>query len=126
MRARAVRIFDFALEQTAYFEIMFLSSRTQQGLINPERLGATHAPTFRIDREAMRQCRDAGFILAEESFSTARETLAYCIEFCAFQFKGALPMGVGGAREVYLRGFDRMLPTSSTSYGGNECRLSRS
>ena len=126
MRARAVRIFDFALEKTAYFEIMFLSSRTQQGLINPERLRATHAPTFRIDREAVRRCRDAGFILADELYSIARDLLACCIGFCAFQLKGALPMSVGGAREVYLRGFDRMLPTSPTSYGGNECRLSRS
>lgn len=119
MRARAARIFDFAVEQPAYFETMFLSSRAHRDLIDPERLRAIHAPTFRIARKAVRQCRDSGFVHADNPDAVARDLLAYCIGFCAFQLNGALPMNLEQARAAYLEGFDRRLPTSTTPNRGS-------
>lgn len=109
LRWLAGRVFDFATEQGAYFELMFLTARTIRGLGDRSTIRRIHLPTYRVAREAL---RDAGHGSVPGS-GTLRdatiEMLAYCIGFCAFVISGALQASPEEARRQYLDGFDRLL-----------------
>lgn len=105
----AGRVFDFAHEQGAYFELMFLTARTARGLSDRVRVTSIHGPTYRVAREAL---RDAGYreIPGGATLRAATtDMLAYCIGFCAFFISGALPVDATTARARFLEGFGRLL-----------------
>ena len=105
----AGRVFDFAHEQGAYFELMFLTARTARGLSDRIRITSIHAPTYRVAREAL---RDAGYreVTCGGTLKAATtDMLAYCIGFCAFFISGALPVEADEARARFLQGFSRLL-----------------
>lgn len=109
MRDLAARVFEFALGQPAFFELMFLSSRATARLIAPVRLRALHAPTYRIAFEAVRACRRAGQLSKADDRVMTRPLLAYCIGFCTIQIRGVLALSDQVAKAEYLKGFDALL-----------------
>lgn len=109
MRRRAERVFDFAIEQPAFFELMFLSLRSTARLISAERLRRLHAPTYRVAFEAVRECRRSGQLVKSEDRVMTRSLLAYCIGYCTFQTRGTLGLSDQAAKAEYLKGFDALL-----------------
>ncbi|MBI1262218.1 MAG: TetR family transcriptional regulator [Rhizobiales bacterium] len=109
LRWLAGRVFDFAIDQGAFFELMFLTARTIRGLGDRSIIRRIHLPTYRVARDAL---RDAGHGTVPGSGSLREATiemLAYCIGFCAFTISGALQASPDEARRQYLQGFDRLL-----------------
>jgi AcrR family transcriptional regulator len=109
LRWLAGRVFDFAQEQGAYFELMFLTSRTARGLEDRSEVRTIHVPTFKIAREAL---SGAGYAPKPGRGSLTQATtdmLAYCIGMCAFFISGALPADDDLGRTAFLDGFDRQL-----------------
>ena len=109
LRWLAGRVFDFSVEQGAYFELMFLTSRTLEGLSDRSEVQGIHAPTYRVAREALRAVRDAGLAAVDDLPAQTREMLAYCIGFCALYRSGGFRADAPTARSRYLAGFDRHL-----------------
>lgn len=109
LRWLAARVFDFSVDHRAHFELMFLSSRTPEGLSNRSEIQAIHAPTYRIAREALSAVQATGRIEVEDLPAQTREMLSYCIGFCALFLSGGFRLSTAAARSRYLKGFDRHL-----------------
>lgn len=109
LRWLAGRVFDFAAEKGAYFELMFLTARTAEGLRDRSRIQRIHAPTYRVAREALRATMEAGCVDVGDLRSETSEMLAYCIGYCALFLSGGFRVDAATARERYLAGFDRHL-----------------
>lgn len=115
LRFLAGRVFDFSLEQAAYFELMFLTSRTPEGLSDRSQMQGIHAPTYRVAREALRAAVNAGLVVVEDLACQTREMLAYCFGFCALFLSGGFRTDSATAKAQYLAGFDRHLGISSAT-----------
>ena len=109
LRWLAGRVFDFATEQSAYFELMFLTARTVQGVDDKGLIRRIHLPTYRVAREALRVAGYCPLSVGGNLREATTDMLAYCIGFCAFAISGALSADPTEVRNQYLEGFDRLL-----------------
>ncbi|KYO52314.1 TetR/AcrR family transcriptional regulator (plasmid) [Tistrella mobilis] len=122
LEALAARVFDFAIEKSACFELMFLSSGTLSGLKDRRPIEGIHLPTYDMARDAVRECVEAGRLQAGNLRHMTTDLLAYCIGFGAFYMSGAITSDPVVARRQFADGFRRMVTLMSRpdqTHGGD-------
>lgn len=80
--------FEFALENNAYFELMFLSSQTPTGLRNRNNVLSASRPTYRKLQACVQDCIDAGEIADTHSKDISLDILAFCVGHVALYISG--------------------------------------
>lgn len=109
LEALAARVFDFAAEKSAFFEIIFLTSQTAIGLPDRGLLREVHGPTYDIAKNALADCRSAGKMRFSDLRHTTNDVLAWCIGACAIYLSGMTGQDRAKARKDFRRGFRRII-----------------
>ena len=107
--ALAARVFDFAVEKGAFFELMFLTSRSITGIADLNVIRAAQEPTYNVARNAIKACRDANSLQVDNLRHMTNDVLAWCIGFSAFYLSGSLAVDAETARRQFRSGFKRLI-----------------
>ena len=109
LEALAGRVFDFSIEKSAYFELMFLTSKSVTGFSQQQMLHEVQKPTYAIAARAIRDCRDAGQMDVDSIKNRTNDVLAWCIGFSASYLSGAMAGNATRARVQFKISFRRVI-----------------
>lgn len=92
---------DFAFEQSAYFELIFLSGRTPAGLRDRAEVRRFALPTFRRLLHAVRDGIAEGTLRDEGAHPMAVSLLAQCTGLAALHISGTFGWSAAHARRTF-------------------------
>lgn len=107
--ALACRVFDFAVEKSAFFELMFFVSRTTMGMPGFDLVHKAHEPTYDIAYEAISACQQSGQMVTCDLRHLTNDILAWCVGFSAFYMSAKISQDPVRARDQFQRGFRRLI-----------------
>lgn len=88
LRAMAGGFTDFAVDKSSYFELIFLSGRTMNGLKNRDSVQAVAQPTFDMLVERVAACQQAGELPGDDPKAVAADILAAAVGHAALHISG--------------------------------------
>ena len=100
---------SFALEQTKYFELMFLSVDPLNSIKAQKVIKNKSLPTFRFLQDRVRDCIDEDYFLNDDSEEIAICLLSHCTGFAALHISGTFNWTDDEIREKYLNSFKRII-----------------
>jgi AcrR family transcriptional regulator len=112
-RLLAEGFFAFAIEKSAYFELIFLSSRSLPGLRTRREVQEAARPTYVALRNVVRDCIDEGVIPAGDLDATAQGVLAFCVGYAALYISGNMGWSPAEARASFRNAFTTHLANLS-------------
>ncbi len=93
--------FDFALEQGAYFELIFLTGQTPEGLRDRKEVRKVARPTFLRLVECVQDCVDEGVLADRDARSMAVTLLAHSTGLAALHRSGTFRWSRAEARRTF-------------------------
>lgn len=106
LRLLAQGFFDFSIEQSGYFELIFLSGRGLARIKGWEQATDAAKPTYRILHECVRSCIRDGLFSGTDSRSTTTSMLAFCVGMSALYLSGTVGKTPQNARPHFMAAFD--------------------
>lgn len=99
----------FAMEQTKYFELMFLSVNPLNSLKAQTVIREKSIPTFRFLQDRVRDCIEAGYFIEDDSEEIAVCLLSHCTGFVALHISGNFNWDENEIRDKYQASFKRII-----------------
>lgn len=99
----------FALEQTRYFELMFLSVDPLNSIKAQKVIRDKSVPTFRFLQDRVRDCIEAGYFAQDDSEDIAVCLLSHCTGFVALHISGSFGWQQDEIQEKYKNSFQRII-----------------
>jgi AcrR family transcriptional regulator len=106
LRLLAQGFFDFAIEQSGYFELIFLSGRGLARIKGWEQARDAAKPTYKVLHQCVRSCIQEGLFLDADSRGTTTSMLAFCVGMSALYLSGAVGGTPQHARPHFMAAFD--------------------
>lgn len=97
--------FDFALEKSPYFELIFLSGRTMSGLRGRDSAKRISGPTYRMLHECVEACIASGHFRHDDVRFLSANILAFCIGNAALFISGSMNWSKKTAKVAIKRAF---------------------
>jgi AcrR family transcriptional regulator len=113
LRATGTGYLRFALEQTPYYRVIFLSPADALGFLTmPETVGRKAAPTFQFLVDRVRECIEAGVLVDEEPAELAATIWAHSHGLVSLYLNGNLRIHLSTEQafeDFYQRSQDRLV-----------------
>ena len=106
LRLLAQGFFDFSIEQSGYFELIFLSGRGLARIKGWEQARDAAKPTYKVLHQCVRSCIQDGLFLDADSRGTTTSMLAFCVGMSALYLSGAVGKTPQQARPHFMVAFD--------------------
>jgi AcrR family transcriptional regulator len=106
LRQLAQGFFDFAFEQSGYFELIFLSGRGLAKIKGWERAKDAAKPTYKLLHQCVHSCIEEGQFLDGDAQGTTTAMLAFCVGLSALYLSGAVSGEPQHARAHFMQAFD--------------------
>lgn len=97
--------FDFAIEKSSYFEMIFLSGRTMPGLRNRDSVQTVLRPTYRRLHDCLADCLAEGDFPPQDARVLSNRVLAVCVGNAALYISGSMPWSAAEARIACMEAF---------------------
>jgi AcrR family transcriptional regulator len=97
--------FDFALENSPYFELIFLSGRTMSGLGGRDSAKRISRPTYRMLHACVEDCITSGYFRHDDVRFLSANILAFCIGNAALFISGSMNWSKKTAKLEIKRAF---------------------
>ncbi len=109
LRRLAQGFFDFAIEQSGYFELIFLSGRGLARIDGWKQARDAAKPTYEMLHKRVRSCIEDGLFSNTDSRLTTESILAFCVGMSALHLSGAISSTPQHAKPDFMVAFDRYL-----------------
>ena len=106
LRLLAQGFFDFSIEQSGYFELIFLSGRGLAPVKGWEQAKDAAKPTYKLLHQCVRSCIQDGLFPDTDSRGTTTSMLAFCVGLSALYLSGAVGATPQRARPHFMAAFD--------------------
>jgi AcrR family transcriptional regulator len=97
--------FDFALEKSPYFELIFLSGRTMPGLRGRAPAKRIARPTYRMLHGCVEGCIASGYFRYDDVHFLSANILAFCVGNAALYISGSMNWSKSTAKNEIKRAF---------------------
>ena len=109
LRVTSDGFFDFAVDKSAYFELIFLSGRTMSGLNSRQSVRIVALPTFELLADRVKACQHAGELPGADANQLAADLLAVAIGNAALHISGLFAKTPASAKRAMKQAFARHL-----------------
>jgi AcrR family transcriptional regulator len=109
LREMSDGFFDFAVDNSAYFELIFLSGRTMSGLNSRQSVRVVALPTFELLADRVKACQHSGELPGTDANRLAADLLAVAIGNAALHISGLFAKSPASAKRAMKQAFARYL-----------------
>lgn len=106
LRLLAQGFFDFSIEQSGYFELIFLSGRGLARIKGWEQARDAAQPTYKVLHQCVRSCIQEGLFLDANSRDITSSMLAFCVGMSALHLSGVDGITSQHAKPHFMTAFD--------------------
>jgi AcrR family transcriptional regulator len=109
LREMSDGFFDFAVDKSAYFELIFLSGRSMNGLNSRQSVRIVALPTFELLADRVKACQHAQELPGTDANQLAADLLAVAIGNAALHISGLFARNPASAKRAMKQAFARHL-----------------